>query len=110
MAFLFLALSAAGFWGTSPLQASHFRFAHLTWRRLSENTVEFTSLQAWRAGADETLSVHFGDGDSGIGQVTEVSTGRDSAGELFVVNRYTVEHTYPSEGPFTAFFDGCCRL
>lgn len=114
-AYLSIALLGLSVLETSPLQASHFRFAQVTWRRVTgpdvpENTVEFTSLQAWRADADETLPIDFGDGTSGIGDATEVSTGSDSAGQPFIVNRYTIQHTYDSEGPFIALLEGCCRI
>jgi hypothetical protein len=110
LALLFLTLAALSLLATTTLQASHFRFAHITWKRITGTTVEFTSLQAWRADADETLPIDFGDGERGIGSVSKVSSGVDAEGEAFLVTRYTVEHTYSSEGPFLALVDDCCRI
>lgn len=95
----------------SSAAASHFRFAHNTWRRVSGNTVEFTSTQAWRNASVTTLAIDFGDGSGvGIGTVNTIGTFTDVAGEMYTIVQYTVQHTYPSEGPFTAFIDSCCRI
>lgn len=95
----------------SSAEATHFRFAHNTWRRVSGNTVEFTSTQAWRASSIGTLAIDFGDGSgSGIGATTTVGTFTDVAGEAYTILQYTVQHTYPNEGPFTASMNGCCRI
>ena len=90
--------------------ASHFRFAHNTWRRLSGNTVEFTSTQAWRLGAESPLPIDFGDGFSDIGSSTVIGSFTDLAGEGYTILRYTVQHTYGSDGPFTASMSSCCRI
>jgi hypothetical protein len=97
--------------------ATHFRGAHFSWARLSGNSVRFTSIQEWKADDVDTLPINPGDGDPTIiGAVTVLFTGTDTAGESYRIVRYTVDHTYPNEGPFTAFLGNlssslnCCRL
>lgn len=95
----------------SSAAASHFRFGHNTWRRVSGNTVEFTSTQAWRTGAIATLPIDFGDGSgSGIGSVNTIGSFTDVSGEGYTIVQYMVQHTYASEGPFLAFIESCCRI
>lgn len=101
-------LGIGGF--ASPAQASHFRFAHNTWARVAGTTVEFTSTQAWRASAVESLPINFGDGISGDGPPITIGTFTDLAGEEYTIIQYTVQHTYASEGPFLAFSESCCRI
>ncbi len=96
--------------GAATAEASHFRFAHTTWRRVSGNTVEFTSTQAWRFDAVATLPIDFGDGFSGVGPVNTIGTFADISGEQYTIIQYKVQHTYASEGPFTAFSESCCRI
>lgn len=94
----------------SSAQASHFRFAHNTWRRVSGNTVEFTSTQAWRQGAEAPLPIDFGDGASDSGTATVIGSFTDLAGEGYTILRYTVQHAYAGEGPFVASMSSCCRI
>jgi hypothetical protein len=112
----FLAVVAAGVIAlgvASEASASHFRFGHNTWRLLSGTTVEFTSTQAWRAATlpGSELPIDFGDGSGvGIGPITTIGTFMDLAGEFYTIVQYKVQHTYPNQGPFTAFLASCCRI
>ncbi|MBI5504200.1 MAG: DUF3494 domain-containing protein [Deltaproteobacteria bacterium] len=94
----------------SPAEASHFRFGHNTWNRVSGTTVQFTSTQAWRSDAVSPIPMDFGDGVSDIGTVNTIGTFTDVAGEQYTIVQYTVEHTYASEGPFLATTANCCRI
>jgi hypothetical protein len=90
-------------------EASHFRFGHVTWKRISGNTVEFTITAAWRADFVDGVFLQYGDGNfasMSSGTFTEIAV---VAGQYRVLRR-TVQHTYGSEGPFTAFFESCCRI
>lgn len=106
-------------------EATHFRFGHTTWRRVSDNvdgsvTVEFISTQAWRATAPDMLGLDFGDGSffspADPGDITDLFTGTDLAGEGFVIRRYIVQHTYSqaditaNNGIFVASGQSCCRI
>lgn len=94
----------------STAEASHFRFAHNTWSLVSGTTVEFTSTQAWRSDGLDLLSINFGDASSGVGSPVTIGTFTDIAGEQYTILQYKVQHTYPSEGPFTAVSESCCRI
>ncbi len=107
----FLCCSVGDAWAT------HFRGAHFSWERISGNTVRFTSTQEWDASDVDTMPINPGDGDPTIiGSVVTLFTGVDTAGESYRIVRYTVDHTYAGEGPFTAFLGNlssslnCCRL
>lgn len=105
-------------------EASHFRFAHNTWRRVSDNpdgsvTVEFTSLQAWRADGLDMLGLDFGDGNfyfPAAQDITDVFTGTDLAGEGYTIRRYVVQHSYDAAaiasngGQFLVVGESCCRI
>ena len=88
-------------------EASHFRYGHITWSRSpGTRTVTFTVTTAWRVSPSTRL--FFGDGgyvDRSESQMTKIATGPD-----YAVWRYTVTHTYTSDGPFTAYFESCCRI
>ena len=80
--------------------ASHFRFGHTTWSRVSDNpdgsvTVEFTTVQAWRASFLDMLATDPGDGTGGIsGPITDIGTFTDIGGESYTIRTYSVQHTY----------------
>lgn len=120
--------------------ASHFRFGHLTWRRVSNNidgsvTVEFTFVQAWRYDdGGDILSINTGDdgfigvGAPGSGQPVEFTeiinftdlfpsyTNKDLQGLPYTVRRYSAQYTYSAQaiqdraGAFVAFGASCCRI
>lgn len=105
-------------------EATHFRFGHTTWRRVSDNldgsvTVEFISTQAWRATAPDMLGLSFGDGNfyfPANNEITDIFTGSDLAGEGYIIRRYIVQHTYSAlditnnGGVFLAEGSSCCRI
>lgn len=109
---------------TSIAEASHFRFAHNTWKRISDNsdgsvTVEFTSLQAWRTTGLDMLGLDFGDGNSyfpSFSDITDVFAGTDLAGEGYTIRRFVVQHTYAAvdiasnSGQFLVVAESCCRI
>lgn len=120
-------------------EASHFRYAHITWTRTpNTNTVTFKSRTAWEHGSintnscnpsDSTLSEHlfyFGDNTAAPNQPRNdkapalcftgpntnavlIGTFTDSSNATFDIIEYTVVHTYPTQGPYTAFIFSCCR-
>lgn len=92
-------------------QASHFRYAHNTWRRISGTTVEFTSVQAWRADGLDILCISPGDGSTcTTGPITDIGTFTDLNGDAYTIREYSFQHTYPGDGPFTAVSASCCRI
>lgn len=103
-------------------EASHFRYAHNTWRLIStapngDITVEFHSLQAWRASGPDMLPIVPGDGSSAIiGAVNDIGTFMDLSGDGYIVREYTVQHTYTAQsvtnfnGIFLAYSESCCRI
>jgi hypothetical protein len=110
---------------SNQLHATHFRFGHITWRRDAGNTVTFSVRTAWREdevqpntpalNGEFESQISFGDGmlsvlpEIGVNTVVE-GTFTDLAAERYVVILFTTTHTYASEGPFTAFFESCCRI
>jgi len=108
----------------SAAEASHGRYAHTTWERISDNqdgsvTVQFTSTQGWRDTAPDIMTINFGDGNSyhpAGGDIDDIFNGTDAGGNGYVMRRYVVEHTYSeadiqaNDGKFTAIHDVCCRV
>jgi hypothetical protein len=103
-------------------EASHFRFGHITWKRLGGNTVEITVREAWRRSACGTalnvgdvacglVFLDFGDGTSVL--VTSKVTAVDAAADWFA-GTFIVNHTYPSPkngaNPWVAQLSNCCRI
>lgn len=88
--------------------ASHFRFAHHTWKHISGNTVEFNLREAWRLNTG-SVYISFGDGTSYFGS-NRVSQPQDLAGLTYDIHQATVQHTYPNAGPFTTSNSSCCRI
>ncbi len=101
-----LVVSAAVFLTASAAQASHFRGANLTWKRTSGTTVQLTVTEAWRTGAEDSLSYNWGDGVGfNMYGATVIASNSD-----FIVIRQTFTHTYASEGPYTISGSSCCRI
>jgi hypothetical protein len=92
---------------SSNLYASHFRYGHISWtRQPGTRTVTFTVTTAWRAAAPELTNLNFGDGSvNGYILGTQIGSGPD-----YVVLQYTITHIYANDGPFTAYFNDCCRI
>src|ERR1051325_2501112 len=102
---------------SSTAFASHFRFAQITWRRVSgapdPRTVEFTIKEAWRSTAVAPGDLNFSTGDGGFLGTTgfsTVGTFTDLAGEGYTVIQKIVTHVYASDGPFTVTANNCCRI
>ncbi|WP_412062628.1 immunoglobulin-like domain-containing protein [Rubrivirga sp. IMCC45206] len=115
---LFLALPLLlGALAAAPAEASHFRYGNVSYRTVSGNTVEFKIQQAWRYSAFNTpvggttfttSFFRFGDGSAQVPvqlRVTAVDTQAD-----WLFGEMTVRYTYPGTGPYTAYFDSCCRI
>ena len=103
-------LIAISFFFLSPLisEASHFRYGHITWTRVSgTRDVTFTVTTAWRHDFTENVALTFGDGtSSGSILGTEIL----SVPNDYRVYQQQVTHTYATDGPFTVSFGSCCRI
>lgn len=87
---------------------SHFRYFTLGWtRQPATRTVNFQATSGWRVSPFIQLS--FGDSTNQILPNTLVASGLDATGNFEIYNHSTV-HTYPSDGPFVASFQSCCRI
>jgi len=100
------------------VQASHFRFGNLSWRRAAGAsnalTVEITVTEAWRANSSGVGEIDylFGDGTGTFTTTgaTLVAQLTDFAGESYEVWTRTITHTYPSNGVYTVDGQSCCRI
>jgi hypothetical protein len=95
--------------------ASHFRHGQISWfvpdPVNAPRTVRFTVTTTWRTGATDGTTLNFGDGtNNGFVTGATIGTGSDSTGQGYVVTEYTATKTYATNGPFTAFFESCCRI
>lgn len=93
--------------------ASHFRYGQVSWEQVSGNTVEVQVTTAWRSSFLDGVFVQFGDGGSAslaVGAASNLGTFTDSTGTSYTILRWTVNHTYPSAGPYTVQFSSCCRI
>ncbi len=100
-----LALSVLFMLMSLAMMASHFRGGTITWTRVTGRTVTFTVVHSWRTGNGFAQTLNFGDGTSASDNAVLVSS---SGG--YDTWRGTVTRTFASDGPFTAFFSGCCRI
>jgi len=89
---------------------THFRYGHISWKRLQGNNVEFTVVSAWRTSFISNLRLYFGDGTSVRPSYTVLNNYLDYEGESYTIVRYTVEHTYSSSSLYTAYSSSCCRI
>ncbi len=107
-ALVFLGMSFAL---TTSAEATHFRAGRVTWMKVADKTVEFTVTTAWRVNPH--VQLFFGDGGSvtrNSSGMTQIFSGTDLNGESFAIWEFKVQHTYASDGPFTAHFSHCCRI
>lgn len=103
---------------TSRAEATHFRYGNIRYTIPdpinAPLTVRFEVVTAWRAGFIGTTTLEFGDGLSNADtQGVEIGSGVDTSAapdNAYKVMRYTVTHTYPGHGTYTAFFTSCCRI
>ncbi len=100
-----LLLAAGMIFGATSAEASHFRGASLTWKKLASpaNTVEVTVTESWAVSPGNTYS--WGDNTGSFSTTiaagaVQIASGSDATGS-FLVTRRVVTHTYPHAGPWT---------
>jgi MYXO-CTERM domain-containing protein len=99
-------------------EASHFRYGNITYKIPdpvgSPLTVRFDVVTAWRSdygSANTSNPLYFGDGTTNPAtDGTIIGSGTDASGSKYNVHRYTVTHTYPAPGLYTATWGDCCRI
>lgn len=109
--------------GLSPLaSATHFRFGHVTWKRIdpaNPNKVEFTIRQAYRWDYPVAITQPFLFGDGQAANLVVSTQVKPPVGgpviavnvaENYFISEVKVTHTYATAGTFTASFSNCCRL
>ena len=99
--------------------ASHLRGTSISWSPTSTpGQVQFTLQYSQRASAGctsgpcsvgSTVSVPFNFGDGATTVVSTTVTSLNSAEDYFS-STGTVAHTYTGNGPYTAFYNVCCRV
>jgi HYR domain/Putative Ig domain len=89
----------------TSLSASHFRGGTISWVRLSGNTVRFTVTSSWSGFVSNPI-LNFGD----LTPTVTVNHAQIASGPGYVTYRGTVDHTYISAGPFTAFWTSNARV
>ena len=105
---LIFTLAVGLFLTAMSAQASHFRGASMTWKKLASpaNTIELTITEAWRVNSIASLSYTWGDGGSFSNSGYTVIA-NDPA---FTVVRKVLTHTYSTAGPWTITGNSCCRI
>ena len=90
-------------------QASHFRGATFTWKKLASpaHSIELTVTEAWRIGSQDTLQYNWGDGSAGFTTSGGAIIATDPA---FIVVRKVLTHTYSTDGPFTIAGSSSARI
>jgi hypothetical protein len=113
--------------GIQEADASHFRFGHVNWEENpnSPGMVTFGGDQAWRGNSfgslpsigdvvGSTSFLNFGDGTGGESIYVKVEAVNPTDNWLFgkIVDQQgnPITHTYAGDGPYTAYFDSCCRI
>lgn len=114
---LFLCLAFT--WASTQAFASHLRGTTVSWSPTSTaGTVQFTIQYSQRTSAGGcsgtcalggTISVPFSFGDGTAANVTATITSVNAAEDYFSATG-TVTHAYPGNGPYTAYYDVCCRV
>ena len=96
---------------TTTFTDSHFRYGQIHWTRTpGTRTVIFSVTTAWLSDNVGFVCLNFGDGTSTCAKGAEIAGATDSQGNSYAVMRFRASHTYASDGPFTAFFNACCRV
>jgi PKD repeat protein len=90
--------------------ASHFRGGTITWTRPSgSQTVSFVITHSWRVSPGVNLIYGDGGTSGGLGN-TLLGSFTDSTGSSYSAYRSTTSRTYSGSGPYTAYFNNCCRI
>ncbi len=96
-----------------PASASHFRFGTVSWtvpNPMQPRTVRFVIQHAWATANIGSIVWDFGDASSVMPAGVPIGVGVDGSGAQYTVLESVVTHTYANDGPFTAFFEACCRV
>ncbi len=114
---LFLCLAFS--WAGTQAFASHLRGTTVSWSPTgAAGTVQFTIQYSQRTSAGGciggcvvggTISVPFSFGDGSSTSITATLTSVNAAEDYFSATG-TVTHTYAGNGPYTAYYDVCCRV
>lgn len=99
------------------LDASHFRFGHLSWQRSASGNpleIDVTVVEAWRSGTSGPGSFlytldHSGATFSSIG-ATQIGSLTDITGEQYEIFSKTLTFTFPSNGVYTITSSETFRL
>lgn len=91
------------------LEASHFRFGHVSWQRAAGNTnslvVEITVVEAWRKATSGPGSIFYTISNDGTTFDTVgapvIGTLTDIVGDDYEIYSRTLTHTFPSNGVYT---------
>jgi len=126
-------LAAIAIMVTAGSAEAAFRYGQITWTKGAGNTAHIRVRTAWRTVdlcfVPDEFEFHFGDEGAGnpggpamvfcpgtpscstnaVCNTQTVGTFTDFSGVSYTIIDYVVSHTYPSQGPWTAFFEGCCR-
>src|SRR6266508_656707 len=93
--------------------ASHLRGTTISWAPTGvANQVRFTIKYAERGGSrviGSAVSISFSFGDGTSGTATGAVTSVNVADDWFLAD-LSVTHTYSGPGPYTAFYNSCCRI
>jgi PKD repeat protein len=106
--------------GADGVEGSHFRLNHVSWTKSGAQSAEFTFVYGTRTGfyfssppavgsiwGFTDVRFYFGDGTSV--QPWFTVTYVDAVNGWFEA-RATFTRTYAGTGPYTAYFENCCRL
>eukprot|EP01121_Diplochlamys_sp_Union-15-3_P009237 TRINITY_DN2509_c0_g1_i4.p1 TRINITY_DN2509_c0_g1~~TRINITY_DN2509_c0_g1_i4.p1 ORF type:complete len:520 (-),score=66.06 TRINITY_DN2509_c0_g1_i4:25-1584(-) len=92
---------------------SHFRFGHIYYTQIAERTVEFHTLEGWRADNSDQLCLYF----SNVSTVCTASVARTFLGIFtvssgsYVVFSSTFSYTFPGTSTnVQVSADACCRI
>ncbi len=109
----FLLIAVGLVLGATSAQASHFRGASLTWRKLASpaNAIEVTITESWRGDFIGSNSYAWGDGTGSVSTsgATVIASGTDATGSYAIIRRVAT-HSYTTAGPFTISTSGGARI
>ena len=111
-------IGTAVFLRPDPVEASHFRFGHLSWQRAADHanspTIDITVIEAWREGTGGAGDIVYTIDQTGATFTTAAApltgTLQDFTGERYEIFTQTVRHTFPSNGVYTVSSSTTFRL